>query len=588
MKKVYSIFLLFLVVLLSNPHAAFCQSLLKINENKFNIQTADLDQLIRLNNNAIKNSKKGDGNYNKCLSILLKAYDICDTISELNYNIGVCYFKTERKQKAIDFFYNSQGEASSNIQSLLGICYQANHQFDKAISCYSKKLGINKKMAINKLEDKNLAKRIQECQNAKKTTYNKNVSITPLPGSVNKETIEFNPYIEGNILYYSSMEKREQEELSMLLNLTEYEKVKKSENIEGNWENIENLETNIIDEEHISLITKIKDEYVVYDSYGGSGDLKFAKLRNGKLIIHKGLKGINTKNSSETDICYSNDGVEAYFVSDREGSLGGSDIYHTYKNNNGNWVTPKNLGKTINTQFDENDVFLSNDGATLYFSSKGHTSIGGFDIFKSKKLHNGNWGKPENLGFPINSTFNEVTYYESNDNRFLASDREGGKGKFDIYKITFLPEVEEIKHLAHKTNKEIMQENPNLENYSLVEKKQDSTENNLILSNNQTKNISNTSPIKSSRKLFQVQIAASLTEMTPKDLKLRYTGDLEVDLHTRENWKWHRYAVGSFKTFKEARDFRQICGVADAFIIYIQRDELNSIYVSEESTFIND
>ncbi|WP_345238073.1 OmpA family protein [Hymenobacter saemangeumensis] len=145
---------------------------------------------------------------------------------------------------------------------------------------------------------------------------------------------------------------------------------------------------------------------------------------------------INTK-YDETSASYSPDGKYVYFVSNKpEGSLGGRDIYRAEIEGKN---PPQNLGSAINTPFDEEGVFMMPDGKTLYFSSQGHSSMGGFDIFKSV-LKNGMWSAPENVGWPINSPDDEVFFVLSASGRFgyVASDRPGGQGGKDIYRITFL------------------------------------------------------------------------------------------------------------------------------------------------------
>ncbi len=129
-----------------------------------------------------------------------------------------------------------------------------------------------------------------------------------------------------------------------------------------------------------------------------------------------------------------------YFVSDRpEEGLGGQDIYRARWNSVENiWGNAENLGPDVNTPFDEEGVFISADGSTLYFGSKGHTSMGGYDIFRTQ-LVDGMWSKPENMGMPINSPDDDVFFALTNDGRtgYFCSVRPGGYGMDDLYKVTF-------------------------------------------------------------------------------------------------------------------------------------------------------
>lgn len=151
-------------------------------------------------------------------------------------------------------------------------------------------------------------------------------------------------------------------------------------------------------------------------------------------------KHINSK-YRETSGCLSPDGNTLYFTSDRPGGLGGLDIYMSVKTKKGKWGKPVNMGPKVNTAHDEEAPFMHADGKTLYFSSEGHSSIGGFDIFKVE-VNDKTMSDPENLGFPINSQANDM-YFVSNDKShrvaYFSSDRAGGVGGKDLYRVIMNP-----------------------------------------------------------------------------------------------------------------------------------------------------
>jgi outer membrane protein OmpA-like peptidoglycan-associated protein len=168
------------------------------------------------------------------------------------------------------------------------------------------------------------------------------------------------------------------------------------------------------------------------------GDIHEVDLRGNTWSKHKSLGSrLNTK-FTESSACYSPDGKYLYFVSDRpNGSRGGRDIYRLELEAR----TPaENLGPIINSPYDEEGVFMHPDGKTLYFSSKGHDSMGGYDIFKSTLNENGQWSEPENLGWPINTPDDDVYFVmgASGQRAYYASDQPGGMGGKDIYRVTFL------------------------------------------------------------------------------------------------------------------------------------------------------
>ena len=124
---------------------------------------------------------------------------------------------------------------------------------------------------------------------------------------------------------------------------------------------------------------------------------------------------VNRPDSWESQPSLSSDGKVLFFASDRNGGYGGSDIWMSRQDANGNWETPVNLGPTINTKGHERSPFLHTDSKTLYFASAGHAGLGGMDIFYSKMGLDGKWGKPVNIGYPINSENDEVDFFVSLD-----------------------------------------------------------------------------------------------------------------------------------------------------------------------------
>lgn len=154
---------------------------------------------------------------------------------------------------------------------------------------------------------------------------------------------------------------------------------------------------------------------------------------------HKIEGNINT-GSWESQPCVSADGKELYFVSRRNGN---ADIYCSRRNADRSWGEPQNLGAPINTKGTEMAPFLHPDGHTLYFSSDKHLGMGGFDLFMSRRGEDGKWQKPVNLGFPINTSGDEINFLVAADGKtaFISSQREGGQGGYDIYTFELPKEI---------------------------------------------------------------------------------------------------------------------------------------------------
>jgi len=147
-------------------------------------------------------------------------------------------------------------------------------------------------------------------------------------------------------------------------------------------------------------------------------------------------KVINTP-GYETQPCISADGRSLYFSAIRATGEGGCDIWVSQLKDDGTWTEPKNLGRNINTQYDEMRPYIHPDGQTLYFSSRGHAGMGNFDLYVSRLQPDGSWGVPVNLGYPINTAGDELGIYVTADGRtaYFASEQEDSKGQMDIYKF---------------------------------------------------------------------------------------------------------------------------------------------------------
>ena len=167
----------------------------------------------------------------------------------------------------------------------------------------------------------------------------------------------------------------------------------------------------------------------------GSGDIYMSTLDGLNWGVPEKVKGINS-NFWEGSVCLSPDEKTIYFSSDRQGGLGGRDIYFAQLLPDGKWGNIKNMGPEINTTFDEDAPFIHADGTTLFFSSTGHNTIGGYDIFKSD-LKQGKWTTPYNLGKPVNTPQDDKFYMVSSNGEigYYSTEKKDGKGLQDIYMV---------------------------------------------------------------------------------------------------------------------------------------------------------
>ena len=172
-----------------------------------------------------------------------------------------------------------------------------------------------------------------------------------------------------------------------------------------------------------------------------SGDLYEARMHARKWQQPEIMTQQINSESHEPSASIAPGGQEIYFTSDRPGGFGGRDLYRIRRLPNGQWSLPLNLGPNVNTPYDEDAPFMHSDGTTLFFSSNGHNTMGGYDIFKTVLTDydmNG-WAVPENMGYPLNTVNDDIYFCLSEDGRtgYFSSERAEGMGMQDIYQVTF-------------------------------------------------------------------------------------------------------------------------------------------------------
>lgn len=174
----------------------------------------------------------------------------------------------------------------------------------------------------------------------------------------------------------------------------------------------------------------------------GSCDLYISTFEKGKWTLPVNMGNKINSNAWESQPSFSVDGKSLYFVSNRSGGFGGSDIYQSILLDDGSWSKPINLGATINTSMNEMAPFIHADGQSLYFSSEGHPGLGEHDIFISRLDAADRWSSPVNLGVPINSGISEINLIISTDGKlgFISAKGKDGKDHYDIYSFD-LPEI---------------------------------------------------------------------------------------------------------------------------------------------------
>ncbi len=390
-----------------------------------------------------------------------KAYELYDKLyskspKDLDYKFKLgycCLFYAEKKARAVEIFEdikNNNSKKSEDIDYYLGKAYHVNYRFSDAIKSLEAYLALvgSKPKDGDKLIIEDAKQIIKNCSNGIELIDKKvQADITNIGSPINTDEVEGVPVITADesvmIFTYAgkkSMGGKLNEDLKPDVNGEYREDIfmstKKSDSTWSEPVSIPSLNTNGND--GAVAISPDGSTLFTFSSNNDLGDLYQSNLVGTTWTQPQKLnKNINTE-AWEGSCSMTADGRYLYFASERKGGLGGRDIYMSEKVN-GDWGPATNLGSKINTPTDEDAPFIHPDGITLFFSSKGHTSIGGYDIMFSIKK-DGEWLDPKNMGIPLNTTEDD-RYYVINakgDKGFFSSDRggAGGKGKQDIYVVT--------------------------------------------------------------------------------------------------------------------------------------------------------
>jgi tetratricopeptide (TPR) repeat protein len=408
--------------------------------------------------------------YDTALSTFMQLHKMDSNNANVNYKVGYLYLQsTTQKIKSVKYlekactklnpkyieFESSEKGAPNIALYYLAIAFHLDYRFNDAISTFEKYKALVGKKNSDVIDDIN--HRIDWCKNGK-TYVNAPVNyvITSMGDSINSPLPEYSPVISADeeYLFFTSRRKGTGGEDNKTLQGEYFEDIWVSRRVNGKWEGAKTIGSTINTFDHEATIGLSADgqQLFIYKDDNGDGNIYVSELNGDvwsvpeKMGVGEGeVTDINTT-AWETHACVTADGNTLYFVSERKGGYGGRDIYMCRKLPNGKWGKAINMGAKINTPYDEEAPFIHPDGVTMFFSSKGHQSMGGFDIFFTSKNDTG-WSSPENVGFPLNTTEDDVFYVTSTDGKraYFSSTREGGQGEKDIYMVTVpAPPVEPV------------------------------------------------------------------------------------------------------------------------------------------------
>lgn len=449
MKKIY------ILSCLLGPLSLLAQNV-EFDKNLFKEQKTEFKE-------AVKNIEVGDeyyfsqpmARYPQAMPYYEAANKFNPNNGELNFKIGMCYLNSNLKFKALSYFekaYKLKPDVSPDIHFYLGKGSQLAKEWDKAIAEYE----LYKKSA-NPKESADLiaqaTKKSAECASGKKLQASPiRVWIDNMGGNVNTDAPEYGMIMNADAteIYFTSRRPNttgggKDEYINEW-----FEDIYTSKRVNGAWTPALNVGAPLNTKGHDATVALSPDgsKMIIYLDDNGDGNLYESLKKNDVWGKPKKLDDDICSPYHESSAWYSSDGKKLYFISNRplEGKKGApkdKDIYvASWNAEKKRWDNVTRLPETINSKYEEDGVFLHPDGKTMYFSSQGHTSMGGYDVFYSVLQDNGSWSAPVNVGYPVNTPDDDVFFVvsASGKNAYMTSFREDGFGEKDLYKITFLGE----------------------------------------------------------------------------------------------------------------------------------------------------
>jgi len=432
MKKLYLIIILFFTF-----HNSFAQP---YNPQKVNKKT------VELYNQAIERAQ--DGNLVSATGILLKCIELDKKYVDAYLSLAGVYGQLKNYNNSINY-YEQAFALDSDYTIEYKLPYSINlaglGEFEKALNAINELLIKKPPKNSNTYKAAEFRKRSYEfaVEFARKNKDNYVFAPKNLGTAINTAESEYFPCltIDGKQLIFTRKSKNLNEDFYSSQKQNNEWSIAKP--MEGNVNTAQNEGG-----ENISL----DGEWLVFtgcnrrDGFGGCDIYISYKTPDGwSEAINMGGK-INTE-QWESQPCLSPDKRDLYFASKRFGGYGGSDIYVSHLLPNGKWSDPENLGPGINTSSDEQCPFIHADNQTLYFTSSYWQGYGDEDLFYVRKGPGGDWSRPTNLGYPINTIDREGTLFITADGKtaYYASDKNDSKGGLDIYSFELRESVRPIK-----------------------------------------------------------------------------------------------------------------------------------------------
>jgi outer membrane protein OmpA-like peptidoglycan-associated protein/tetratricopeptide (TPR) repeat protein len=366
------------------------------------------------------------------------------------YRAAICYLEVGILENAIEYLENVKQANDSTFKDF-GFWYAKaayyNQQFDTAQVYLKKTSFTHGKEAMLLLQNINNALHIQKNR--------KDYVVENLQEPINSNKAEFATLVgrdKKTLIFTRNKHEAKVYEDTGNAN-AEYEIVQSVLKNDNTW--TEPTPITALENNKITTLQLTEDDHKLYLQQ--EGDLFFSDKVNGDWTKPAYLEGHIKQSVQKEQGCFVYEyGKKMILVSNLNTKNGDFDLFEVALRRDGTWGTPQPL-TLLNSGEDETTPFVAEDGKTLYFSSKGHENIGGFDVFKAVyDEQTQTWGKPENMGMPINSVSDDTYFSLYDDMGYLVSQRTGGKGREDIYKVYLFSKVKLVGKVFNREAKTVI------------------------------------------------------------------------------------------------------------------------------------
>lgn len=592
---------------------------------------------------AMKNMKKGDEYfamkkpwmYPQAIENYLKAQQFNPNNAVLNFKIGVCYLNSCEKAASLPYFQKAKElnpKVDPKINYALAQSLHYSLMFDEAAAQYSEYLEKDVPEKDRTALEPQIQKKKLECRNGLSLVASPvAVTIENMGSVLNSPYNDYTPLTTkvDSFLIFTS---RQTEAAGKVQDKSKdvFEDIYISRKEGNGWSKPAQLSKNISGSADDAATALIQSGYtlLLYKGVSGGGDIYESNLdETGQWTVPRAVADMNSP-YHESSAFITEDGQTAFVVSNiPDKTLGGHDIFVMKRKEDGSWSSPVSIGLDINTPYEEEGVFASPDGTILYFSSKGHNSMGGYDVFRSV-FKDGEWQKPVNLGYPLNTPDDDLYLIafgpEGSEEGYFTSSRAGGHGLNDIYYYRFTPPVADLRSSAADSvtsdttfavdlykgepsdafvtmndgSKQSEKQSGNESESGEGKQSEKQSGNESVVRNTETASTqggkaSGTETTGESKSttayipqqtgvVFHVQVGASRKPMPKRELHARYPGVMDVTTIQHEGW--YKYLIGRYEKYSEAKTLQRTCGTPDAWVVVYKNGQ--RVHIREVSDML--